>query len=143
MAAAKRTVAAGLPPCIFPLGPPSHPESKGPGEVAPLPCRARGFAVLGKPVAMIKGKKIIVTEHLFTHIIEIATPERGLDPHTSRSILDFHRSRKIRVLFGRATKNVCRWCFSDAVTAEAFKEQFGGTYVVKNAKPRSGERCQT
>jgi hypothetical protein len=68
----------------------------------------------------------------FPHIIEIGIPPRGLDAQTSRSILDFHRSRNIQVRFGHAIKNMCRWCFSERVTAEAFKEQFGGTYVVKD-----------
>jgi hypothetical protein len=48
MAAAKRTLAAFRPPCMLPLGPPSHPESKGPGEVAALTRGARGFAVFWK-----------------------------------------------------------------------------------------------
>jgi hypothetical protein len=69
-------------------------------------------------------------ERQFPHIIEIAIPPLGLDTQTSRSIVDFHRSRKIQVQFGHAIKNVCRWCFSDAATAEAFKEQFGGNYSV-------------
>jgi hypothetical protein len=86
-----------------------------------------------------KGKKIksrspSITERRFPHIIAIATPPRGLDAQTSRSILDFHRARNIQVRFGRAIKNWCRWCFSERVVAEAFKEQFGGTYVVKNRK---------
>ena len=70
----------------------------------------------------------------FPHIIEMATPPHGLDAKTSRSIVDFHRSRNIQVRFGHAIKNLCRWCFSERATAEAFKEQFGGTYVVKIRK---------
>jgi hypothetical protein len=54
----------------------------------------------------------------------------------SRAMLDFHRSRNIQVRFGHAIKNVCRWCFSDAATAEAFKEQFGGDYVPRRNKTR-------
>jgi uncharacterized protein CbrC (UPF0167 family) len=49
-------------------------------------------------------------------------------------MLDFHRSRNIQVQFGHAIKNVCRWCFSDAATAEAFKEQFGGDSVATRDK---------
>jgi hypothetical protein len=73
-------------------------------------------------------------ESRFPHIIEIAIPPLGLDTQTSRTILDFHRSPNIKVQFGHAIKNVCRWCFSERATAEAFKEQFGGTYVVKIRK---------
>jgi hypothetical protein len=79
------------------------------------------------------------TKHRFPHIIEIAIPPLGLDQQTSRAILDFHRSRDIQVQFGHAIKNVCRWCFSDAATAEAFKEQFSGNYVEKRDKA-SGKR---
>ena len=129
--------------CMLSLGPPSHPESKGPGEVAALPGGVPRLCFPGKAVAVIKGGKSIVTERRFPHIVEIAIPERGLDPQTSRSILDFHRSRKIRVRFGRSTKNVCRWCFSNTVTAEDFKEQFGGRYKRRSAKSLSSERSQT
>jgi hypothetical protein len=87
---------------------------------------------LGKAVAV--GRKIIVTEYRFPHVVEIAIPPLGLDSQTSREIVDFHRSRNIQVRFGHAIKNVCRWCFSDAATAEAFKEQFNGKNVVKRAK---------
>ena len=88
---------------------------------------------------MSKGKRVErrsphITEHLFPHIIAIEIPAHGLDRQTSQAILDFHRSRNIQVRFGRATKNVCRWCFSKRLLAEAFKEQFGGTNVVKNRK---------
>jgi hypothetical protein len=82
-------------------------------------------------VAVNKGKKI---DYRFPHIIEMTIPPFGLDPQTSREIVDFHRSRNIQVRFGHAIKNVCRWCFSDAATAEAFKEQFNGKNVVKRAK---------
>jgi hypothetical protein len=75
-----------------------------------------------------------ITERLFPHIIAIEIPPHGLDPRTSQAILDFHRSRNIHVRFGRSMKNWCRWCFAKRLMAEAFKEQFGGTYVVKNRK---------
>jgi hypothetical protein len=81
---------------------------------------------MAESVAVGKGNKI---ESRFPHIIEIAIPSLGLDSQTSRAMLDFHRSRNIQVQFGHAIKNVCRWCFSDAATAGAFKEQFGGDYV--------------
>jgi len=38
---------------------------------------------------------------------------------------------RIQVRFGHGLKNLSRLCFSDAATAEAFKEQFGGNYLVK------------
>ena len=82
---------------------------------------------------MGKSNKI---ERRLPYIVEIAVPALGLDPQTSRAILDFHRSRNIQVRFGHAIKNVCRWCFSDAATAEAFKEQFSGNYVAKRNKTR-------
>jgi hypothetical protein len=86
-------------------------------------------------VAVKKGRKFAhITEHRFPHIVEIVISPLGLDPQTSREIVDFHRSRNIQVRFGHAIKNVCRWCFSDAATAEAFKEQFNGKNVVKRAK---------
>jgi hypothetical protein len=81
---------------------------------------------------MAKGGK---TERVFSHIIEIVIPPHGLDAQTSREIVDFHRSRNIQVRFGYAIKNVCRWCFSDAATAHAFKKQFSGNYVAKSKKP--------
>jgi hypothetical protein len=84
-------------------------------------------------VLAVKGKKI---RYRLPHIIEITIPPLGLDPQTSREIVNFHRSRKIQVRFGHAIKNVCRWCFSDAATANAFKKQFGGYYVVKSKKTR-------
>jgi hypothetical protein len=84
-------------------------------------------------VAVGKGNKI---ESRFPHIIGIAIPSLGLDPQTSRAMLDFHRSRNIQVQFGHAVKNVCRWCFSDAATAESFKQQFGGDYVGTRDKTR-------
>jgi hypothetical protein len=82
------------------------------------------------------------TKHRFPHIIEIAIPPLGLDQQTSRSIVDFHRSRNIQVQFGHAIKNVCRWCFSDAAIAEAFREQFGGNYSVniRNTSIKRGSR---
>jgi hypothetical protein len=73
-------------------------------------------------------------------IIAIEIPPHGLDAQTSRSILDFHHSRNIQVRFGRAIRNFCRWCFSDHATAEAFKEQFGGTYVGENGRNPTVER---
>jgi hypothetical protein len=77
-------------------------------------------------------KKIGQSNSLY--VVEIAISPRGLDPQTSRSIVDFHRSRNIQVRFGKSLKNICRWCFSDGATAEAFKEEFGGNYVTKSDK---------
>jgi hypothetical protein len=75
-------------------------------------------------------------ERRLPYIVEIAIPPLGLDTQTSRAMLDFHRSRNIQVRFGNSFKNICRWCFSDAATAEAFKEQFSGKYVAKRNKTR-------
>jgi len=79
-------------------------------------------------------KRTHINEQRFQHIIEIAIPASGLDAQTSRSIMDFHGSRKIQIRFGHGLKSLSRWCFSDAATAEAFKKQFGGNHVVKNRK---------
>lgn len=79
-------------------------------------------------------KRTHVNEDRFQYIIEILVPPKGLDPQISRLILDFYRSRNIQVRFGHGLKNLSRWCFSDAATAEAFKEQFGGAHVVKMSK---------
>jgi len=73
-------------------------------------------------------------ERRLPYIVEIAIPPLGLDTQTSRAMLDFHRSRNIQVRFGNSFKNICRWCFSDGATAEAFKEEFGGNYVTKSDK---------
>ena len=78
-----------------------------------------------------KGRK---NGHHFPYIVEIAIPASGLDPRTSHAILAFHRSRGIQVRFGHPLKNVCRWCFADATTADAFKEQFNGKDAVTQAK---------
>jgi hypothetical protein len=79
-------------------------------------------------------KRKQITEDRFPYIVEIAIPASGLDAQTSRSIMDFHGSRKIQVRFGHGLKSLSRWCFSDAATAAAFKEQFGGNHVVKNRR---------
>lgn len=73
-------------------------------------------------------------ERRLSYIVEIAIPPLGIDTQTSRAMLDFHRSRNIQVRFGHAIKNVCRWCFSDAATAEAFKEQFSDNSIAKRNK---------
>jgi hypothetical protein len=73
-------------------------------------------------------------ERGYPHIVEIAVPTGGLDPRTSHAILAFHRSLDIPPRFGRPYKNVCRWCFADAATAEAFKEQFSGKIAGAKAK---------
>jgi hypothetical protein len=79
-------------------------------------------------------KRALINEDRFQYIIEIAVPPKGLDAQTSRSIIDFHRSRNIQVRFGHGLKNLSRWCFSDGAVAEDFKEQFGGHHVVKKRK---------
>jgi len=111
---------------------PLRPESGGPKQgaffVARAPIRLVCREIEDEAVAARKN------ERRFPHIIQIATSPHGLDAKTSRSILDFHRSRNIQVRFGHAIKNLCRWCFSERATAAAFKEQFGGTYVVKIRK---------
>jgi hypothetical protein len=48
-----------------------------------------------------KSKKLL-TERNFPHIIEIALPEDGLAATVSGEMATFHRSRDIRLRFGRA-----------------------------------------
>ena len=79
-------------------------------------------------------KRTHFNEERFQHIVEIAIPASGLDAQTSRSIMEFHGSRKIQIRFGHGLKSLSRWCFSDAATAEAFKKQFGGNHVVKSRR---------
>ena len=76
-----------------------------------------------------KSKKLS-TERNFPHIIEIALPVSGLAADVSREMATFHRSRDIRLRFGRARiengQHYGRWCFSEPAVADAFCKQFGG-----------------
>jgi hypothetical protein len=120
-------------PCKFSLGPPFSPRVGRSRQSRGAPQRARGFAVPGKGVRGDQAQKN------YRHWISFPTYHRNRNTGTGTRPTDKplgigFSSRKIRVRFGRAIKNVCRWCFSDIATAEAFKEQFGGKYVVKNGK---------
>jgi hypothetical protein len=79
-----------------------------------------------------KNKKFS-TERNFPHIVEIALPQSGLAANVSREMATFHRSRDIRLRFGRARiqngQHYGRWCFSEPAVADAFRKQFGGVHL--------------
>jgi hypothetical protein len=68
-------------------------------------------------------------ERDYPFIVEMLLPEGGfgkkLDAmeafHQERGV-EFHRGRSFRRVGGY----VCRWCFGDSETAEAFRAKFGG-----------------
>ena len=71
------------------------------------------------------------TNHPF--IVEIAVGSDGLDFDLGRRIMQFHKSRRIQLRYGRIipasrSKVHYRWCFSDLLIARAFAEQFGGQF---------------
>jgi hypothetical protein len=84
--------------------------------------------------------KALGTERDFPHVIEIALPVNGLDVGLSREIATFHRARDIRPRFGRTrmqkAQHYCRWCFSDPMIADAFRDRFGGACVTNEPQPR-------
>jgi hypothetical protein len=79
-----------------------------------------------------KGKKLS-TECNFPHIIEIALPVSGLSANVNREMATFHRSRDIRLRFGRTRiqngQHYGRWCFSELAIADTFRKQFGGALL--------------
>jgi hypothetical protein len=81
-----------------------------------------------------------INERDFPHIVELALPSADF------SILHaefeaFHRDRGIPARRGRgrneAAQFYLRFCFSDAVTADAFRERFGGERLPKTGPRRS------
>ena len=85
----------------------------------------------------------LANEQDFPHLVELAFPPGGF-----RSVfleIDmFHRDRRIPVRRGRsrheAEQFYIRFCFSDAATADAFRNRFGGeclTYALGKPKPRT------
>jgi len=95
---------------------------------------------------MTRRKREIVglsNERDFPHLVELALPPGGF-----RSVFlefdAFHRERRIPVRRGRsrhkAEQSYIRFCFPDAVTADAFRNRFGGeclTSAQGNPKPRT------
>jgi hypothetical protein len=68
-------------------------------------------------------------ERDYPYIVEMPLPEGGFGK-TLDDIEAFHRERGIEPHRGRSFRRdsqyVCRWCFGDAATAEAFCVKFGG-----------------
>ena len=74
--------------------------------------------------------KAVENEREYPYIVELLAANDELDVDLSRRIIAFHWSRKVQVRHGRRIVRegqiYFRWCFSDADTASAFGEQFGG-----------------
>ena len=84
-------------------------------------------------------------ERDFPHVVELALP---LGPFRSvfLEIDAFHREQRIPVLRGRSRHDVkqvyIRFCFSDAATADAFRNRFGGeclTHAPGKSKPQASK----
>ena len=79
-------------------------------------------------------------ERDFPYIVELPLPPNGFDERVRRAMEIFHRTRDIRPCFGSSRRRneecYCRWCFSDPVIADAFRERFGGMLVTN--KPQAG-----
>jgi hypothetical protein len=77
-----------------------------------------------------RGGKGLTNEKRHPYIVELAVTADGLDVGLSRRIINFHKSLRIELRFGRRIlrdeQNYYRWCFSDLATARAFIKQFGG-----------------
>ncbi len=98
---------------------------------------------------MTRRKREIVgltNERDFPHLVELALPPRGF-----RSVFleidTFHRERRIPVRRGRsrheAEQLYIRFCFPEALTADAFRNRFGGeclTHAPGKPKPRISAR---
>jgi hypothetical protein len=88
-----------------------------------------------------KGEFVRLTsERNFPHLVELALPPDGF-----RDVLlqidAFHRERRIPVRRGRsrheAEQFYIRFCFPDSVTADAFRNRFGGEWLTPApAKPK-------
>jgi hypothetical protein len=70
----------------------------------------------------------LANERDFPHLVELAVPPEGLRD-AFLEIDAFHRERRIPVRRGRSRHEVkqfyIRFCFSDAATADAFRNRFG------------------
>jgi len=71
----------------------------------------------------------LTNERDFPYLVELALPTDGFRD-VVLEIDAFHRERRIPVRRGRSRHEVkqvyIRFCFSDAATAEAFRNRFGG-----------------
>jgi hypothetical protein len=76
--------------------------------------------------------KARVNEIKHPYIIELAVENDQLDLELSRQIMRFHKSRNIRLRYGRSFVSQIgsryRWCFSDLSTACTFVKEFGGKF---------------
>ena len=70
----------------------------------------------------------LANEQDFPHLVELTFPPGGRSVFLE--IDAFHRERRIPVRRGRSRHEVkpfyIRFCFSDAATADAFRNRFGG-----------------
>jgi hypothetical protein len=80
--------------------------------------------------------KAVTNEKEYPYIVELAVSADKLEVQLSRTMMDFHSSRKIQARHGRRTQIYYRWCFCDLATARAFMEQFGGE-VLQSKRPKS------
>src|SRR5215831_16971621 len=92
--------------------------------------KARGGGGLGEMTRGPKREIIRLTnERDFPYLVELALPADGFRD-VVLEIDAFHRERRIPVRRGRSRHEVkqvyIRFCFSDAATAEAFRNRFGG-----------------
>jgi hypothetical protein len=79
-----------------------------------------------------RSTKARVNESKYPFVVELAVKKDQLDLALSRQIMRFHKSRHIRLRYGRAVVGQFgsryRWCFSDLSTARNFVEEFGGEF---------------
>jgi hypothetical protein len=68
-------------------------------------------------------------ERDFSAVVEIAVPASGLGAQLD-AMHDFHAARGIKACIGRrkGTRDLLRWYFTRATTAETFVAEFGGTF---------------
>jgi hypothetical protein len=75
-----------------------------------------------------RSTKARVNEGKYPFVVELAIKNGQLDFALSRQIMRFHRSRHIRLRYGRAIVGQFgsryRWCFSDLSTARNFVEDW-------------------
>jgi hypothetical protein len=67
------------------------------------------------------------------YVVEVAVVSDGLNIELCRRIMQFHKSRRVELRYGRRLtrrggKIHYGWCFADLLIARAFAEQFGGEF---------------
>jgi len=76
--------------------------------------------------------RAVNNERLHPFIIEVPVAADGLARALSREIVAFHKSQRVKPVFGRTIfrdgQSYFRWCFSDLDIARAFLEKFGGAF---------------